>query len=129
MKQQFVIRGYYAFSEQDSWEDGCSFDTAKYEFMPPEAWTNKANSFDELLDMLSDEFKSNDFLLNSCEEPGRLDLQVMQRDPFQCNKVSKETEDKWKAGKLNLWLTCYTFKVEIVQTEIDLTKYTDRKFN
>lgn len=122
MKQQFVINGYCAFSELDSFENGCH-GKSQYESVRASDWSCEADSFQDLIDNLKREFKAtsnDDFLLNSCDELGRLDLQVYQREAFNCARVSEASIESWKAGKIDLYLTCYTFQVSIVQTEIDL---------
>ena len=124
MKQQFVVNGYHAYAEVDNFENGCLSEGGKNEFMPASGWECKADSFPELLDNLKREFKAtsdDDFLLNSCDELGRLDLQVYQREAFNCANVSEASMKAWKAGTMDLYLTCYTFQVSFVVTEIDLT--------
>lgn len=122
MKTIYRVAGYLAHSEQDNYEIGCH-SKCLTEFMSKSDFTMCANSLDELIEGLRIDFCANDindFLLNSCEELGRLDLQVLQREPFKTAKPNNKTMQEWKDGKFDLWLTCYTFHVEIVQCEIDL---------
>lgn len=123
MNTEFIVRGYHAFSEQDNYENGCD-GPSKSEFIGGLQWQCRGKTLTELIANLSSEFCANnieDFLLDSCDEPGRLDLQVDQKIPFVCAKPSAKTLQSWKDGKLDLWLTCYTFKVEQLITEFSLT--------
>lgn len=122
MKSFYKIAGYLAHSEQDNYKDGCH-GKCLTKFTPNNSFIITADSMKSLINKLQIEFSSkdiNDFLFNSCDEMGRLDLQVIQRVPFECAKPSSKTIEEWKAGEIDLWLTCYTFNVEMVQVEIDL---------
>lgn len=132
MKTVYQIRGFIAFSEKDNFENGCDYQSSK-SMHSDERFT--ANSLQGLLDILADEFKGErvnlsapldslrylgDFIVDSCDEEGRLDLQVYQRRPFQIGKPSAATIESWKAGKTELWLTCYSFIVQKVITGFPL---------
>jgi hypothetical protein len=128
MKTQFQVRGYSAFSEEDHYEQGC-IGPAKHE-NEGHALVMYGKTFDELLDLIKIQFSVPDdesFLLDSCGDIGRLDLQVMQREPFDISKLSPQTLQRWKAGKKKLYLTCYTFYVEQVNVELELSTLTERK--
>lgn len=128
MKTEFIVRGYFATSEADNFEQGCIGKNFT-EFMKASDWQCKADSLDALIDTLKEEFKSEDVMLNCCAEAGRLELQVMQKDAFQCHKVSDKTMEKFRAGTIDLFLTNYTFNVEIVQSQIDLRMYTEKSYD
>ena len=116
MKTTYIIKGYIAHSEIDNWDQGC-IGSAKTEW--DDGLTLQSDSLRGLLDTLKAEFRAisdEDFLLDSCGEEGRLDLQVYQREPFKIGKPSEDTIAKWKAGGIDLWLTCYSFQVEKVIT-------------
>ena len=120
MKTTYRIKGYIAHSEIDNWDQGC-IGPAKTEW--GDGFTLESDSIAGLLEKLSADFcaTSNDgFLLDSCDEDGRLDLQVYQREPFKIGKPSEATIAKWKAGGIDLWLTCYSFQVEKVVTGFSL---------
>ncbi len=128
MKTQFQVRGYSAFSEEDNFEQGC-IGPAKHEEVSRRDFVQAADTFDGLLDLLKLQFSvtdDKDFLLDSCSEIGRLDLQVMQREPFEVSKLLPSTINKWKEGKRKLYLTCYTFYVEQVNIELELNTLTER---
>lgn len=132
MKTVYQVRGFIAFSEKDIFEEGCDYQLSK-SMHSDERFT--ANSLQGLFDLLADEFKAErvdlsvppadptyigNFIVDSCDEDGRLDLQVYQRRPFQIGKPSTATAEKWKAGKADLWLTCYSFIVKKVTTGFSL---------
>lgn len=121
MKQKFIVRGYMAFAEQDNFENGC-FGPGKHEFVSGNDWTLSRETLAELIADLCDEFKAepDEVLLNSCDEMGRLDLQVQQRQPFMRSKLAQSTIDKFKTGKIDLWSTNYIFQIELVSIDIDL---------
>lgn len=123
MAIKYVIKGFHAFSELDNWEDGCQIDSSKSYFN--DEFYLSAASMRELIAGLIKEFNAtdiNDFLFDSCEELGRLELQVMQRVPFVQQKPSNETIKKWKSGKIDLYLTCYMFYVTRIEDELSLTE-------
>lgn len=132
MRTIFKIQGYLAFSEIDNWAQGC-IGPSKMEILNDQAWSIESDSFDGLIDQLSKGFcatSDKDFLLNSCDEMGRLDLQVVQRVPFNPTKLSEKILTEWKSGKRELWLTNYSFDVIQVVENSDLTLIkTDRKFS
>lgn len=128
MKTQFIVRGYFATSEADNFENGCH-GKCETEFVKASDWQCKAESLDKLIDALQAEFKAEDVMLNCCAEAGRLELQTVQRKAFVIGKPSDSTMAKWKAGDIDLFLTNYTFHVEIVQSEIDLRMYTEKTYN
>lgn len=120
MKTTYRIKGYIAHSEIDNWDQGC-IGTTKTEW--GDWYSLEAESIAGLLEKLSTDFyatSNDDFLLDSCDEDGGIDLQVYQREPFKIGKPSEATIAKWKAGGIDLWLTCYSFQVEKVVTGFSL---------
>lgn len=120
MKTTYCIKGYIAHSEIDNWDQGC-IGPAKTEL--GDRYSCEATSLRDLLDTLKAEFRvisDEDFLLDSCGEDGRLDLQVYQREPFKIGKLLEATVSNWKAGEIDLWFTCYSFQVEKVVTGFSL---------
>ena len=121
----FSVKGFYAISEVDSFEHGC---TGKTRTLSDDYFKASAATLDGLIDILKVEFCADDncVFLNSCEDLGRLDIQVEQREPFKCAKPSAATMHRFKAGEINLFLTCYTFQV--FQTGFDLAPLTSRVY-
>lgn len=114
MKTTYRIKGYIAHSEIDNWQNGC-IGPAKTEW--GDWYSIKAASIQELLEILSRDFcatSNEDFLLDSCDEDGRVDLQVYQEYAFEIGKVSPDILADWKNGLSSIWLTCYSFNVEKV---------------
>jgi hypothetical protein len=52
--------------------------------------------------------------LDACEEPGRIDVQVMETDAGE--PADARDLEAWKAGKLQLWAATYIFHAERCQT-------------
>lgn len=123
MKTVYQIRGYIAHSEQDDFQNGCIAPTY-CEHLGSLDFTIKGNSFIDLIDQLKVTFctsNDEDFTINACDELGRLDLQLMQIKPFHRSKVSPKSFELWKAGKKKLFLTDYSFQVERIEYEFDLS--------
>lgn len=121
MKTVYRIGGYMALAEKDNWKEGC-YGPHKSEIVLPRDWTIEAPTFPKLLEKLNLEFGGDReaFLLDSCEELGRLDLQVMQLNCFNTSKPTSKTMEKWKKGFIDLWLVDYIFHVEKVESEFNL---------
>lgn len=119
MNTLYVIEGYIAHSEVDDFEQGC-IGPCETQFFQDKF---SAPSLKELLELLSVEFKCpiENMELNSCEEPGRIDIQVMQSQPFAIAKVSEAKQAKWRNGETKLYLTDYSMQVVIEQHEVFLT--------
>jgi hypothetical protein len=116
-KVEYRIKGYHAFSELDTWQNGCTGKVLT-EFNPE--FFQASNTVKSLVDLLCIEFLTSDFELDACEENGRIDLQCWQLKPFDVRKVSDTHLTKWKIGKLDLYLTTYSFHVEKVLTNVSL---------
>ena len=120
MKTTYRIKGYIAHSEIDNWDQGC-IGTTKTEW--GDWYSIEADSIAGLLEKLSQDFcaaSNADVLLDSCDEDGRIDLQVWQAGAFEVGNVDEDLIANWKAGKIDLWLTCYSFQVEKVVTGFSL---------
>lgn len=121
MKTSYIVQGYMAIAELDNYEDGCH-GQSQMEFLKAGEWNCKADTLKELVQKLNSEFNGDDnsVLLNSCEKLGRIDIQVWQRQAFECSKPSAKTLENWKAGKIDLYLTTYIFNVQQVTIDLDL---------
>lgn len=121
MQTLYRVKGYIAHASLDSYANGCELE-AKTEFSSE--FSIVANSLQALITGLCSHFKANpddDVLLDCCEEDGRLDIQVHQREAFEIAEPSKATIAAWKEGKLSLYLTDYSFQVERVHSDFSLT--------
>ena len=57
--------------------------------------------------------REGDLMRDSCDEDGRLDIQVME--DADGNGASKHQKEQWRQGKCRLWLCTYVFKIERVE--------------
>ena len=113
MKTYYQITGFNKFAEQDIYNDGCQPDTAQSFFVDH---LIQQTSLDDLIKKAMNFLGIDDaknVMLNSCEEQGRIDLQVYETDDgYPANDVDKAN---WKAGNKRLWLVCYSAQVSIIQ--------------
>lgn len=124
----YRVNGFIAHSERDNFERGCIGD-AQTRFA--DEFRQEAPTLRGLLVLLAGEFGAEvggdalteywgDFILDCCEEPGRVDIQVQQRKPFLAGRLSNDTLDRFKSGAIDLWLTEYSFHVERVESGFSL---------
>lgn len=110
----YEVNGWFKFAEQDSYDEGCLPETG-FTFSGDERWS--AETIPELLKKLRDFVGIDDdyeILLDSCEEDGRIDIQVMENaDGYTV--TSAGWFEKFKRGELALWYATYTFMVEKVE--------------
>lgn len=130
MKTYYIVQGYMAIAELDNFENGCH-GKSQTEFVKASDWECKADTLKELVQKLTSEFNGeNDcVMLNSCEELGRIDLQVYQRQAFDNAKPSAKTLENWKAGKIDIYLTDYIFNVQQVTIDLELQSIFDSESN
>jgi len=114
MKTQFEVRGWIKFAEEDIFSEGCLPNTAIHDsgndFF-------KADSSPEIVEKLK-QFANGDndsVMIDSCEEPGRIDISVME--DANGDKASEKELSLWKEGKKRLWNAIYSFQVEKVRRE------------
>lgn len=127
-KAMFRVRGFIGHSFRDSAKSAeYGEPVEKYDTL----YTIQECTLQGVIDTLAEDFKANkgegplsdywgDFQFNACEELGRIDIQVMERQAFRRVKPSPADKEMWKAGEIDLWLTCYTFYVEKVERNINL---------
>ncbi len=123
MKTRYLVRGYSAFSESDSFDHGCDTRSTRHEFDTVIEFSQP--TLGELLLLIAGQFCADakkDFLIDSCDENGRLDLQVYQTSPFKIAKVSPKVDEQFRKGERPLWLTCYSFIVHRMDSEFSLTE-------
>lgn len=121
MAKLFTIRGFMALSDPDTYNEGCDPYKTKCHF--DSDFRLSANSLQALVDSLRSEFcaGADDVTINACEEPGRIDVQVHQREPFVISRLSNKTVEDWQKGTRVLWLTNYIFQVVIEQHDVLLS--------
>lgn len=109
---QYEINGCIKSVEEDVFAHGCKPRTER-DFLVEVRL--RADSVEELIKKLND-FLGNDdpsaVELDACEEPGRIDVQMLEND----NEYAATGRQiaAWKEGKERLWLATYSMKVEAV---------------
>ena len=102
------------FTEVDDFEKGCL----------PETTINidvtqcfKGDTLESVLYQMRDFVgaDNSEMLLNSCDELGRVDFQILENGDGY--RASKDDIDAWKEGKKILWLSTYVGCIELVTRE------------
>ncbi len=119
-KTYYQIDGFLKMSEQDIYNDGCQPDTSNT------YWIDhliQNCSLDGLIDGIKSftDAENDDLSLNSCDEIGRIDAQVMETSGGI--KANDRDFDLWKQGKIDLYLVTYSCQVKLInETDVDLLK-------
>lgn len=128
MKTYYTAQGWGKFSEVGNYKKGCDPATTNH-FGGNDMFT--APTVDELIGKLMafcDTKDKQNVLINSCDEIGRVDIQVMETDEGY-SAGTREIE-RWKEGIETLWLACYSFHIEKIQAEpVDLSTLTDKEYS
>lgn len=96
-------------SELDHWENGCtgmdSVSNWELEF--------KAENEQELIQKMTAYFMcdSSYFIFNSCDENGRIDVQLQTKEKFDSFPMSKHDLELFKDGEIEAYLTTFSFQV------------------
>ena len=114
MKTQYEINGYIKHAEEDSWENGCD-PTSGNSFFGDTQF--KADSIEKLITYLCQHCgaERDAVTLDACEEPGRIDIQVMENG--EGYHASNPEMESFRKGNCRLWLADYSFQVEKVTRE------------
>lgn len=123
---KYLATGWFKYTEEDVFATGCivksSIDGGHDTFT--------GATVDELIAQCAKFAGTDDLsncLLDSCDEAGRLDVQVYE-NASGSPASAKELAD-WKEGKERLWLATYTFqllqcsKVVLSRNVVDPKKY------
>ncbi len=113
----FKAKATMWFKEVDNWEQGCQMEGGKSGM---DGSVFKADTLPALIALLNEHTGNKDMqnvLMNSCDEKGRIDIQVYENE--RGTPMTKAHEAKWKEGKAIVYLACYTFRVERIE-EVDL---------
>ena len=106
---KYIAMGWIRHTEEDIYNDGCQPQTSATSgghdtFNAPtlDALIKQCAAFEGQQDL-------KNCLLDSCEEAGRLDVQVYE----DAEGVAADERDfeRWKEGKQKLWLVTYTFNL------------------
>lgn len=114
MKTTYETGKALKFAEQDVFNEGCLPNTgSSYEV----DLTFEADTLAELLEKIKDFYDvgTDDLSLDSCDEEGRLDIQVMETEDG--GKASEREFALWEQGQTKLYLACYTYQVDKVTRE------------
>ena len=114
MTTQHEINGWMVDSDEDIWADGCTGRGDTY-FSDERL---AAPDIPTLIAAVLDRFgASEDAMLLDFEgeEPGRIDLQLMEDENH--NEPTDHEIEQWKAGEKRLWLATYIMQVERVTRE------------
>ena len=119
VKIMYFTKGYLKFKEQDIFGEGCQPDTATTEF--DEYYEFKSDNLEKLIQELMIFCKvtdKQDVLLDSCDEKGRVDIQ--RYETLKGRVATEKDLELWKEGKLDLYLTCFSFRVK-QNNDVDLS--------
>lgn len=108
------IKGYLKFWEVDDFENGCDPDTSQSYF--DTQFNIQAETELELVEKVKGFFNTEDdsIVLNSCDEDGRIDVQLME-DEEGCQPTKQELA-QWKKGKKKLFCSTYSLYTEKTET-------------
>ncbi len=117
-KAYYQIDGFMKHSEQVIYDDSCQPETSD------SYWIDhliQNCSLDRLIDCIKSftDAENDDLLLNSCDEIGRIDAQVMERADDK--KANDRDFELWKQGKIDLYLCTYSCKVKLITEDVNLT--------
>lgn len=109
------VNGWFKIAEEDNWEEGCRLEYTSYS--GTERFTAKTQ--DDLIQKLMGFVGTDDretVLVNSCEELGRIDIQVYE-DSEGCPATEFKME-QFKKGNFRIWIATYIFHVEEVERNV-----------
>ena len=115
------VNGWYKISEEDSYEQGCfgpgNDDSGSDSF--------SGDTLDELFESILEflcmdttpEAMRDTIEINSCGEPGRVDISRME--DAQGYEATKHDLELWKQGEKRLWYCTYIFGVQHVDRKVE----------
>lgn len=119
MNNAYEVNGWSKFTEEDVYSEGCL----------PETMSNYGghdrfigNTVEEVLEKIMSftNAEKDWMLLNSCDDVGRVDVQVNENEDGY--RATEQEIKQWKQGKLKLWLATYIFYVKECK-DVDLSKF------
>lgn len=110
------INGLLKIAEVDIFAEGCQPDTSQmYGVDVDFKAETQAELIGKVCDFLDIEDNKENYLLNSCDEQGRIDFQLLEDG--EGVSASKEEIRRWKKGACQLWAVTYSAQVEKVERE------------
>ena len=112
---KYEINGWFKFAEQDHWEEGCDPETG-FSYQGDDRY--RSATIEDLLKQIRDFVGVPDdyeIELDSCDEDGRVDIQVLETaDGYTAEDWQI---DEWKLNERPLWSATYSFMIERVTRE------------
>ena len=116
----YEITNILKHAEEDIFEHGCQPGTGTGNFIDI---SFKSRTVKDLIEQAAEFLDCQDFQLNACEEIGRLDFQ--KHETFDGTTPTEAELERWKEGKLKLWLVDYSMWVEkVTRRKVDLAART-----
>ena len=108
--KMFESNGFLKMAERDNYEKGC-YGPAQDSFVN---FSIKVKTLAEILKIIENVIgcERDAISVNACDEPGRIDAQVMENDQG-LQPTAREWEN-FKAGRLDLWACTYSFQFDEV---------------
>lgn len=111
----------FRFTEEDVYSEGCLPETSITSVYDIEF---KNSSLDQLIKMIQEHFgvTDNECLFNSCEEKGRLDIQLLEDENGY--KAYPSDIKLWKKNQKRLWLATYILQIDYIKASmVDLSRF------
>lgn len=110
MAKNYEVYGWIKLAVKDSFEHGQI--GKESQFFGKDKFCSKtiAGVIEQCLEFCGADM--NCAILDSCDEQGRLDVQILEDGSG--TQASSDLIEKWKLGKCQLWMATYTFYVEQV---------------
>lgn len=110
MSTKYETNGALKLATLDSFNSGEYGKTQHSWFDYPMVASSLTQIKGSICDLLGCE--ENAILVNSCDEPGRIDVQVMENGNGDAPSENEFSE--WKAGRIDLYSVTYSFQFESV---------------
>ena len=112
--KRLEISSIFKHWEEDKFKQGCIPDTGSIDTWDVKLCADDQQSIIEAVcEELGIDYNPENVLINSCDEIGRVDIQVLETD--NGTEATASELKAWKAGKLRLWHCTYTVNVEEVE--------------
>lgn len=105
--------GFYKMVEVDDYVEGGLPDTVQNSFINIVFYGDvQKDILIKICDYFSVPYGGDDYILNSCEEDGRIDVQILENG--EGIPASKRDIELWKRGEMTLYAATYTTYIENV---------------
>ena len=112
-KTQLEVKNLIKFSEVDNYNEGCDPQTGT-SFLVDVSFKEDTQSelLSSICHFLDIEDNPNNYMINSCEEDGRIDFSLLEN--AEGYRATKNEVELWKKGRCKLWNAIYSAYVEEV---------------